>query len=69
LSGGLGIANNLDAFPQTRQFAERVIIIPLVIFFTWFLTGLVNRLTDLGVICLKPLKLVPDWQSVAGELE
>lgn len=46
---GLGIAYSLDAFAQTRQFAERVITIPLVILFTWFLTGLVNRLTDFAV--------------------
>jgi small conductance mechanosensitive channel len=46
---GLGIAYSLDAFAQTRQFAERVITIPLAILITWFLTALVNRLTDFGV--------------------
>lgn len=42
-----GVAYSLDIFPQTRQFAERVITVPVAILMTWFSTGLINRLTDL----------------------
>ncbi|MBF2028529.1 MAG: mechanosensitive ion channel [Oscillatoriales cyanobacterium C42_A2020_001] len=42
----IGIAYSLNAFPQTRQFASKVIMIPIVLLITWFLTGLINRLTD-----------------------
>lgn len=42
----IGIAYSLHAFPQTRQLARKVITIPIVLLVTWFLTGLVNRLTD-----------------------
>jgi small conductance mechanosensitive channel len=43
-----GIAYSLSVFPQTRQLARRVITVPVVLLLTWFLTGLVNRLTDLA---------------------
>lgn len=43
-----GIAYSLSVFPQTRQLARRVITVPIVLLLTWFLTGLVNRLTDLA---------------------
>ncbi|BAU63531.1 MscS Mechanosensitive ion channel [Stanieria sp. NIES-3757] len=43
----MGIAYSLNAFPQTRQFARKVVAIPIVILISWFLTGLINRLTDL----------------------
>ena len=45
----VGVAYSLNAFPQTRQFAKKVIAIPIVLLFTWFFTGLTNRLTDLLV--------------------
>ncbi|MBV9390058.1 MAG: hypothetical protein JOZ78_26845, partial [Chroococcidiopsidaceae cyanobacterium CP_BM_ER_R8_30] len=45
----IAIAYSLYGFPQTRQFAKRIIAIPIVILMTWFLTGLVNRLTDFGI--------------------
>jgi small conductance mechanosensitive channel len=45
----LGIAYSLKAFPQTRQFAKNVVAIPIVILMTWFLTGLINRLTDFAI--------------------
>lgn len=45
----VGIAYSLNTFPQTRQFARKVITIPVVILVAWFLTGLVNRLTDLVI--------------------
>jgi small-conductance mechanosensitive channel len=45
----IGVAYSLNAFPQTRQFARKLVAIPIVILMTWFLTGLINRLTDLIV--------------------
>jgi small conductance mechanosensitive channel len=45
----IGLAYSLRTFPETRQFANRVIAIPVVILITWFLTGLINRLTDLVI--------------------
>lgn len=45
----IGLAFSLRVFPQTRQFANRVITVPIVILVAWFLTGLVNRLTDLVI--------------------
>ena len=45
----VGVAYSLNAFPQTRQFARKVVTIPIVLLMTWFLTGLTNRLTDLVV--------------------
>jgi moderate conductance mechanosensitive channel len=45
----IAIAYSLNAFPQTRQFARKVIAIPIVILIAWFFTGLTNRLTDFGI--------------------
>jgi len=45
----IGLAYSLKTFPETRQFADSVIAIPIVILITWFLTGLINRLTDLVI--------------------
>jgi small-conductance mechanosensitive channel len=45
----VGIAYSLNLFPQTRQFANRVIAIPIVILIAWFLTGLINRLANLVI--------------------
>lgn len=42
-----GVAYSLGTFPQTRQFARRVVAIPVVLLLTWFITGLTNRVTDL----------------------
>ncbi len=43
----VGTAYSLSIFPQTRQFARKVIAIPMVLLLAWFFTGLANRLTDL----------------------
>ncbi|MDX2239966.1 MAG: mechanosensitive ion channel family protein [Leptolyngbyaceae cyanobacterium bins.302] len=43
----VGIAYSLNTFPQTRQFAKRVVTIPIVLLFAWFVTGFTNRVTDL----------------------
>ncbi|MBV8883293.1 MAG: mechanosensitive ion channel family protein [Chroococcidiopsidaceae cyanobacterium CP_BM_RX_35] len=45
----IGIAYSLNVFPQTSQFAKRVVAIPIVMLMAWFLTGLANRLTDFGI--------------------
>lgn len=45
----VGVAYSLNAFPQTRQFARKIVTIPIVLLMAWFLTGLTNRLTDLIV--------------------
>lgn len=45
----MGLSSSLKTFPETRQFANRVIATPVVILITWFLTGLINRLTDLVI--------------------
>ncbi len=45
----IGAAYSLRVYPQTRQFADKVITIPIVLLITWFLTGLINRLTDLVI--------------------
>ncbi|ELR99132.1 small-conductance mechanosensitive channel [Gloeocapsa sp. PCC 73106] len=45
----LGIAYSLKIFPQTRHFANRVIIIPTVILMTWFISGLINRVSDVAI--------------------
>jgi len=42
-----GIAYSLNTFPQTRHIVRTIVIIPFILLITWFLTGLVNRLTDL----------------------
>lgn len=43
----VGIAYSLSTFPQTRYIARRIVTIPVVLLLTWFLTGFLNRLTDL----------------------
>lgn len=45
----IGLSYSLNIFPQTRQFAQKVIAIPIVMLVAWFLTGLINRLTDFGI--------------------
>ncbi len=45
----IGLAYSFNTFPQTRRFAKKVIAIPIVLLLTWFLTGLLNQLTDLVV--------------------
>lgn len=45
----VGVAHSLNAFPQTRHFASRVVTVPMLVLATWFSTGLFNRLTDLGI--------------------
>ncbi len=45
----IGLAYSFNTFPQTRQFAKKIITIPIVLLMTWFFTGLTNRLTNLLV--------------------
>jgi len=42
-----GIAYSFSAFPQTRYISRRIVTIPIVLLITWFVTGFINRLTDL----------------------
>ncbi len=44
-----GIAGALYQFPQTRPFALGVVSTPILILTVWFVTGLVNRLTNLAI--------------------
>ncbi len=44
-----GVAYGLSAFPQTRQFARKVMTAPVVILIAWFLMGLTNRLVDFAI--------------------
>jgi small conductance mechanosensitive channel len=43
----VGVAYSLNAFPQTRFIARKIVTIPIVLLLTWFFTGFANRLTDL----------------------
>jgi small-conductance mechanosensitive channel len=45
----LGLARSLYAFPQTRQYARNLVIVPIVLLVAWFLMSLINRLIDLTV--------------------
>lgn len=45
----LGLAYSLHAFPQTRQLAKSLVIVPIVLLSAWFAISLVNRLIDLTV--------------------
>ena len=45
----IGVAYSLRVYPQTRQFADKVIAVPIVLLIAWFLTGLINRLTNLVI--------------------
>lgn len=44
-----GIAMVLYQFPETRAAAMGVISSPIVVLVAWFLTGLINRLANLGI--------------------
>jgi moderate conductance mechanosensitive channel len=44
-----GIASVLYIFPQTRGYAFRLFSIPVLLLGTWFITGLLNRLANLGI--------------------
>ncbi|HZG38228.1 MAG TPA: mechanosensitive ion channel family protein, partial [Nodosilinea sp.] len=44
-----GIASGLYIFPQTRGYAFRLFSIPVLLLLTWFFTGLLNRLANLGI--------------------
>ncbi|WOD38501.1 mechanosensitive ion channel family protein [Nodosilinea sp. E11] len=44
-----GIASALYIFPQTRGYAFRLFSIPVLLLLTWFFTGLLNRLANLGI--------------------
>jgi moderate conductance mechanosensitive channel len=43
------LAYSLRFFPQTRQFSGRIITIPIIVLVAWFVTGLINRLTDMAI--------------------
>lgn len=44
-----GIASVLYIFPQTRGYALRLFSIPVLLLVTWFVTGLLNRLANIGI--------------------
>jgi moderate conductance mechanosensitive channel len=44
-----GIASGLYIFPQTRSYAFGLFSIPVLLLLTWFFTGLLNRLANLGI--------------------
>ncbi len=44
-----GLATVLYQFPETRSVAIGVISSPVVVLIAWFLTGLINRLANLGI--------------------
>lgn len=46
---GAALAYSLNAFPQTRHFARKVITVPIAILLIGFVTGLTNRLVDLAI--------------------
>jgi moderate conductance mechanosensitive channel len=45
----IGIAYSLNAFPQTRHFAQKIVIVPIVVLIAWFFMGLINQLSDFGI--------------------
>jgi moderate conductance mechanosensitive channel len=44
-----GVATVLYIFPQTRGYARGLFYIPILLLLTWFFTGLLNRLANLGI--------------------
>ncbi|NJL44933.1 MAG: mechanosensitive ion channel family protein [Leptolyngbyaceae cyanobacterium SM2_3_12] len=44
-----GIALALYTFPQTRRYASGLFSTPVLLLLAWFLTGLLNRLANLGI--------------------
>ncbi|WP_052050823.1 mechanosensitive ion channel family protein [Leptolyngbya sp. KIOST-1] len=47
--GAISLAYSLNLFPQTRQFAQTIVLAPVVILLTWFVVGLSDRLINLAV--------------------
>lgn len=45
----ISTAYSFDVFPQTRQFAQKLVLAPVVILLTWFVVGLIDRLIDLAI--------------------
>ncbi len=45
----LGTAYSFNLFPQTRQFAKKIVLAPIVILITWLVVGLSDRLINLAV--------------------
>ncbi len=45
----LSMAYSFNLFPQTRQFAQKMVLAPVVILLTWFVVGLSDRLINLAV--------------------
>ena len=44
-----GLAGMLYIFPQTRGYALRLFSIPVLLLVAWFVTGLLNRLANIGI--------------------
>jgi small conductance mechanosensitive channel len=44
-----GLASVLYIFPQTRGYAFRLFSIPVLLLVAWFVTGLLNRLANIGI--------------------
>jgi small conductance mechanosensitive channel len=59
-----GIAATLYQFPQTRPFALGVVSTPILILTVWFVTGLVNRLSNLAID-----RLIKTWEKNTLTLE
>ncbi|MFZ4640401.1 MAG: mechanosensitive ion channel family protein [Nodosilinea sp.] len=44
-----GLASAMHLFPQTRGYASDLFKVPVLLLLTWFTTGLLNRLTNIGI--------------------
>jgi small conductance mechanosensitive channel len=44
-----GLAGAMHLFPQTRRYASDLFKVPILFLLTWFTSGLVNRLANLGL--------------------
>ncbi|HSM83908.1 MAG TPA: mechanosensitive ion channel family protein [Nodosilinea sp.] len=45
----VSIAYGFNLFPQTRPFAQKMVLAPAVILLTWFVVGLTDRLINLAI--------------------
>jgi len=48
-SWAFGLAYSLYTFPETRLYARKLIITPIVLLLTFFMVGLINQLIDISV--------------------
>ncbi|MBU6228515.1 MAG: mechanosensitive ion channel family protein [Cyanobacteria bacterium REEB459] len=44
-----GLAGTLHVFPQTRRYASDLFKVPVLCLLTWFTSGLLNRLANIGI--------------------